>query len=143
MGRTACSGSGIGWATGAGAGFDHFADLKHVSAVGNTERFVCVLLNEKNGSAEVVYGFDHIEDGVNVEGRKTHTRLVEEQKLRGGHQRAAHCQHLLFSSRKRTGDLLGALLEDRKPLVHALQRLFHFLFVVSRVVSETEIFRNR
>ena len=68
---------------GAGAGFDHFADLEDVGAVCYAERFFGVLLDEQNGCAEAIDGFDHIEDSIYVEGGETHTRLVEEEELRG------------------------------------------------------------
>ena len=44
--------------------------------------------------------------------REAHRRLVEQQQLRDGHQRAADRQHLLLAAGQRAPGLLLALLED-------------------------------
>ena len=59
-----------------------------------------------------------VEDLLDENGRKTHGRLVEHQKLGVRHERAAHGEHLLLAARERAGDLAAALLQARKALVH-------------------------
>ena len=56
---------------------DDIADLEDVGAVGDGERLLSVLLNEKDGRAERIYLLYHIKDGVYVEGREAHTGLIE------------------------------------------------------------------
>ena len=63
----------------AGTDLDDIADLQHVCAVGNGERLLGILLNEKDGRAEGVDLLYHIKDGIYVQGREAHAGLVEEQ----------------------------------------------------------------
>ena len=55
--------------------------------------------------------FDDLEDLFHQNGGKSHGGLVKHHELRTGHERTAHCEHLLLSAGERAGDLAAALLE--------------------------------
>ena len=104
---------------GAGALADDLARLEDVGAVGPLERLGGVLLDEQHGGALLVDLRDDVEDLLDELGRQPHRRLVQQQQLRVGHQRAADGQHLLLAAGHRAGDLRSALRRgggtDRRP----------------------------
>ena len=56
---------------------DEYA-FKNEGEPGKTEMWYIVDCDE---GAELIYGFDHIENGIDVERRESHTGLVEEEEL--------------------------------------------------------------
>ena len=64
---------------------------------------------------------DDVEDLLDEDRRQAHRRLVEEEDLGLGHQRAADREHLLLAARQRPGLLRLAFLEAREQAVDPLE----------------------
>src|SRR5919198_4916224 len=76
---------------------DDPAGLDHVAAVGQAQGLGRVLLHQQDGGALLVDLPDGVEDALDHDRGQPHRRLVEQQQLRLGHQRAADRQHLLLT----------------------------------------------
>ena len=86
------------------------ARLKDIAAVGDYQRLVNHLLDQRDGDAAFgyfAYGLKHAFDKARLE---TERELVEEYELRTGHQAARYRAHLLLSPAHRLRGLLGAVL---------------------------------
>src|SRR5215831_11336012 len=90
----------------------------HVTAVGDADRLVEVLLGHEDGQAVALLQLPDLVDRVDDEYRgKADRRLVDEQDLRGGHQRAGEREHLLLAAAHAAGELAAPLCKARESLV--------------------------
>ena len=85
---------------------------------------------------------DGLEDQVNQHGRQAHGRLVEQEDVWTGHQRAPHGQHLLLAAGKRAGQLRAPLAQAGKEREDALQVLCDGGLVVAREGAHFEVFHD-
>src|SRR6202046_2492320 len=84
----------------------------NVSAIGELERQMRVLLDQKDCFPHVAEGTNDAPDLRNHDRSETKTWLAQKQQLRITHQRAGNGQQLLFTARKKTCGLMTPLLED-------------------------------
>src|SRR3954447_5190256 len=116
----------------------HLAGLQHVTAIRDAEREVRVLLDEQDRRALLVDLGDRLVDPLHQDRRDAHRRLVEEQQLGVGHQRAPDGEHLLLAARHRARLLLLALLETREQLEDTVHVVVHAR-VAAQVGAEVEV----
>src|SRR5207245_4827603 len=103
----------------AGAVLDHVPGLEHVRAVRDLERLRGVLLDEEDRRSPLVDLHAYAEDRLNEDRREAEGRLVEHEELRVRHERTSDREHLLLAAGKGPRELLLALLEPWKQIVHA------------------------
>src|SRR3954451_6139443 len=87
---------------------------KHIGALRHCERHRCILLSEQDGHAALTETAHDGLDLVHHDGREPESRLVEKEAAWLRHQRAPNSQHLLLSSRHRSGLLTATFREARK-----------------------------
>ena len=83
---------------------DQFTVVQNVSAVGNVEGQIDMLLDDEHPGPSAVGEVAH--DGQKMfddDRGQTEAHLIDEQQPRLRHQSAGHSQHLLFATRKQTG----------------------------------------
>ena len=80
-----------------------------------------VLLDQQDGQAFLLQRADRFPQPLDDDRREPFRRLVHDQAIRIGHQRAADRQHLLLAARQRLGALVAALVQAREQRVDALQ----------------------
>src|SRR6266511_2361682 len=107
------------------------AGLEHVASVGDVEGHQGVLLDEEDRRPLRVDLADDLEDPLDEDRREPHRRLVQQEELRVGHQRAADRHHLLLAARERPGALGLPLGQAREELVDAVEVLADGLPVVA------------
>ena len=83
------------------------------------------------------------EDFVDDLRREAERRLVEQQNLRLGHQRAADRQHLLLTAGQRARDLPQPLAQPRKQSEHPVAAAFELRGVAQQIGAELEVFGDR
>src|SRR3954454_22382400 len=105
---------GIGEQLGAGAGEAVAAGRQYEAAVGDRQRLAGILLDHQNADAGRIDGQDALEDLVHIERRQPGRRLVEQQELGPGHQRAADRNHLALATRQLSGRLPPLVAQRRK-----------------------------
>ena len=86
---------------------------------------------------------DQVEDVVDDLRRQAERRLVEQQQLGRGHQRAGDRQLLLLAARQRAGRLAGALRQDREQGLHFLAQARVARRIAARGGAEPQILRHR
>src|SRR6185503_12060251 len=97
---------------------DRAARLEHHAAVGEPERKLDVLLDEKNADALLAADTAHkLADFRHHARRKAEERLVDHQKLRPRHQAARDGHHLLLAAGERMRELRAARLEQGEKLL--------------------------
>src|SRR5688572_5131074 len=99
---------------GSGVGKRDRARLHHIAAIRDLERQTRVLLDQKDRDAERRNLAHDREDLRHQLRRESHRRLVEQEQLRAGHQRARDREHLLLAAGKRAGSLPGSFAQARK-----------------------------
>src|SRR5216683_2488545 len=77
---------------------DETAVLDEIGVADDVERRGGVLLDEEDADPVLVEAADDAKDLVDQEGRKPEARLVQQQQLGRGHQRATDRQHLLLAA---------------------------------------------
>src|SRR5947209_1174373 len=82
---------------------DDAPGLHDIAAVGDTEGGEDVLLDEKHGHAFPAYVGQHAQKLVDDDGGETEAHLVDHEKPRRRHQRAAERAHLLLAAREAAG----------------------------------------
>src|SRR5439155_22325481 len=99
----------------AGGAADHDAPrLENISARGEGERAVGVLLDEEHGHALGVDALDDAEDLPGETRGEAERRLVEEKQARPDHEGARDREHLLLAARQGARGLARPLAEDGK-----------------------------
>ena len=101
------------------------AGLQHETSIGNAQRHVGVLLDDKDGGPLAVDGLDHIENLLHQLWRKAHGRLIHAQQLRPAHQCPAHRQHLLLATGERARNLAVTLRQSREQIEHSVAVVTH------------------
>src|SRR4051812_394581 len=89
-------------------------EVEHVAAVRHRERAACVLLDHEDRHAPLVDLADLVEDRVHEERRQPRRRLVEQEQVGLGDERARHRQHLPLAARQRSRTLPAPLAQARK-----------------------------
>ena len=85
------------------------AGLEQVGAIDHAQHLLHVLLDDQHGEAAGADALDQLEHLLDDDRREAGGRLVEQQQLRLGHQRAADRAHLLLAARHGAGHLVAAL----------------------------------
>ena len=85
----------------------------------DVERHERVLLHEQDRRALGVDVGDDLEDLLDEDRREAERRLVEEEQLRAGHERATDGEHLLLAARQGAALLCRPLAKPREEVEHA------------------------
>ncbi|CAB4924237.1 unannotated protein [freshwater metagenome] len=99
------------------------ADLQHRRGVRDPQAHDRVLLDQQDGGALPVDLGDDLADLVDQQRGQAQARLVEQQQLRRGHERPAHGEHLLLTTRQQAAGLVAALGQDREQVEHPVAGL--------------------
>ena len=84
------------------------AGFEQISAVAHLERCIGVLFNHEHGRPLRANALNDLERALDDVRSEPERRLVEQDELRTGHERAADRKHLLLAARERSGDLGAA-----------------------------------
>ena len=122
---------------------DDDAVFEHIAAVGDPQAFLRVLLDEQQSDAGLAHPPQGGEQLLHHGGREPERRLVEQQDIRVGHQRAADGEHLLFAAAHGARDLGGAFAQARKQPEHLFAPRRFAVAGALRVGAEQEIFLHR
>ena len=106
----------------------------------NLERHMRVLFHQEDRRAVTIELGNNVENLRNDQWRKTERRFIHQQHARPRHQRPRDRKHLLFAARQRAGELLPALLEPRKPCIHAFDVSIDLGLVTALVGTGEQIF---
>ena len=110
----------------ASAGVERHPQLsvgEHVRAIGQRDRALRPLLDEQDRDAAVADLAERGEDRIDHRRRETERRLVEQEHVRGGDERAADRELLLLTARERSRLAAAEVGEHRKEVVGDGQRL--------------------
>src|SRR5579864_7066365 len=77
---------------------DESSGREDVAAVGDRERHVGVLLDDKDRDSGLVHLLDDLEASLDEDGGQTHRGLVHQHELRSRHEGAPHGHHLLLAA---------------------------------------------
>ena len=113
----------VSWASAGVSVRPQLAADEHVRAVGEGDRVERALLDEQDRDAALADPAQRLEDAVDGERRQAERRLVEEQHVRLGHQRAADRELLLLAAREVARVAAAELLQDREEVVGDLERV--------------------
>ena len=117
----------------------HPPGLHDVGAVRDGECEVDVLLDQEDGHALAPDLGDGLEDLAGDQRGEAERRLVQQEKPRAGHERAADGEHLLLAARERAGGLTAPLPEDREEGEDALEVRLHGGPVAARVGADRQV----
>src|SRR5690606_25063 len=96
---------------------------EHIPARCHLERHSSVLFGQKYGCPLAPQLLDGFKDFSDDFWGQAQGRLIKQKQARSAHERPADREHLLLSSRKRTGELCQTVFEFRKQLQHKSQLL--------------------
>src|SRR5205823_14949514 len=97
--------------------------LEHHAAIGQPQRELHVLLDEKDAHALLVADAPHeLADLLHHAWREAEERLVHHEKLWPRHQAARDRDHLLLAAGKRVRELRAACPEERQERLEASER---------------------
>src|SRR5258705_7408712 len=99
---------------GGAAGRVDAARLEQVRAIDHPEHLLHVLLDDQHGQTAGPDAIDQLEHLLDQNRRQPGGRLVEQEQLRLGHQRAADRAHLLLAARHAAGELMASLTHPRE-----------------------------
>ena len=120
------------------------AHFEHIAVIGRLQRGARILLDQQNRHAELTQRRDDAQDLPHHDRRKPEARLIEQQKPRLRHQRAAERQHLPLAARQCLRLLPPALVEPGKTRIDLLQALLHIGSVTAtRVAAQQKVVGNR
>ncbi len=118
------------------------AVLQHVTAIGELQRLVGVLLDEEDGHSLFTQLFNGVEDLLNDNWRKTQRRFIQQQQARLAHQGAADRQHLLLTAGHGPRTLNTTLPQAREEFVHQLDTGL-ILVAVSEEAAHRQVLFHR
>src|SRR5262249_20605563 len=114
-----------------------------IAAMGETERMISALFDEKDSQAIVgIERTDCAEDLLHDQRSKAERRLVEQQQLGAPHERPSASEHLLLTSGQRTATLMLAPLKQRKEIEHMLQILGEIGRIRGDEGTHLQVFQN-
>src|SRR5215467_6279724 len=91
---------GIGQKFGTSAAERNPAGLHHITAMGEAQRVMGILLDEEHRRLlPFVHLANYIENLFDDQRRQSERRFIEQQEARPAHQGPRNCQHLLLAAR--------------------------------------------
>src|SRR5437762_3428667 len=118
---------------------DHTPGLEDVRAVGDVERHVRVLLDQKHGRTCGADLADDTEDLFDQKRCEAKRWLVEHEQSWACHERSSDGEHLLLAAAEGSGPLLQPLAQAREILEHARRILACGPQIPSRVPTEQQV----
>src|SRR6185437_7295207 len=119
-----------------GASQPHLSTLHHYTVRGDAQATTDILLDQQNGTARLVHGFDRLEHVFGCFGIQAHRRLIEHHECGIEHERPGKLYLPLLPAGETACLLSGALTHNREERLYLCESASNEGGVVEHVCSQ-------